>query len=429
MPAAAPSRVSIRTYQVGFGDCFLLSFAYGDRERHVLVDFGSTGLPKAKRGHRDRMLAIAHDIKARCGGRLDAVIATHRHKDHISGFATNQKGTGPGDIIRALKPRIVVQPWTEDPGLSRAARGPASKADVNALHALSLAAMNTVAESSLKEIAHLGRYAERDTVERLSFLGEDNLANKAAVANLMTMGQRKPAYVFHGSRSGLEAVLPGVKVHVLGPPTLRQSDGVRGQKAKDREYWQLAARSLVAAHGGSDTRRAIAVLRGGRRSIDLPIDTRWLIARMRDQRADQLLRIVRELDDAMNNTSLILLFAFGDKKLLFPGDAQIENWRHALAKPRVVKLLRDVNVYKVGHHGSLNATPKSLWAGFTRRKSRRPTGAALKALMSTLADKHGHASDNTEVPRQTLVEALRKDTDLLDTRAYATGQLYRDVTV
>jgi hypothetical protein len=33
MPASAPKSMNIRTYQVGFGDCFLLSFDYdGARE-------------------------------------------------------------------------------------------------------------------------------------------------------------------------------------------------------------------------------------------------------------------------------------------------------------------------------------------------------------------------------------------------------------
>ena len=66
------------------------------------------------------------------------------------------------------------------------------------------------------------------------------------------------------------------------------------------------------------------------------------------------------LDQAMNNTNLILLFEIGAKKFLFSGDAQIENWTYALkAVPdveRVRELVADVGVYKVGHHGSLNAT-------------------------------------------------------------------------
>jgi hypothetical protein len=36
----------------------------------------------------------------------------------------------------------------------------------------------------------------------------------------------------------------------------------------------------------------------------------------------------------MNNTSVILFFEVGSKKLLFPGDAQIENWSYALEDAR-----------------------------------------------------------------------------------------------
>ena len=47
-----PIGLTIRAYQVGFGDCFLLTFKYPEgadktkQERHVLIDFGSTGMPK-----------------------------------------------------------------------------------------------------------------------------------------------------------------------------------------------------------------------------------------------------------------------------------------------------------------------------------------------------------------------------------------------
>ena len=42
MPAQ-PAKVTIRMFNVGFGDCFLLTFHYPARDRHVLIDFGSTG--------------------------------------------------------------------------------------------------------------------------------------------------------------------------------------------------------------------------------------------------------------------------------------------------------------------------------------------------------------------------------------------------
>src|SRR6187200_919754 len=116
-----PTKITLRTYQVGFGDCFLLTFHYAQGDKHVLIDFGSTKLPA---GAGTRMLDVANDIKARVGDDLVAVVATHRHKDHISGFATSKGGKGPGDIIRQCKPRMVLLPWTEQPNLPVDATAP-----------------------------------------------------------------------------------------------------------------------------------------------------------------------------------------------------------------------------------------------------------------------------------------------------------------
>jgi hypothetical protein len=103
-----------------------------------------------------------------------------------------------------------------------------------------------------------------------------------------------------------------------------------------------------------------------------PVNARWLVYHARMTRGEQLLQIVRSLDQEMNNTSVILLFQIGKKKLLFPGDAQIENWQFALQQKKYRSLLSSVNLYKVGHHGSRNATPKSLWKLFKNKSERRP---------------------------------------------------------
>jgi len=121
------------------------------------------------------------------------------------------------------------------------------------------------------------------------------------------------------------------------------------------------------------------------------------------------------LDEQMNNTSLVLLFEVGDKKLLFPGDAQIENWGYALQDaPNAAtnrKLIAASDLYKVGHHGSRNATPRQLlWEAFTRRG--RNGKGRLITLLSTMPGKHGKLESQTEVPRQTLVEALNAETEL-----------------
>jgi glyoxylase-like metal-dependent hydrolase (beta-lactamase superfamily II) len=103
-----PDKLTLRSYQVGFGDCYLLTFHYGAESRHVLIDFGSTALPPDL--PKDQMLRVANDIRERCGGekaKLNVVVATHRHKDHISGFTTNKDGGGTGDVIAGLAPGVV----------------------------------------------------------------------------------------------------------------------------------------------------------------------------------------------------------------------------------------------------------------------------------------------------------------------------------
>ena len=149
--------------------------------------------------------------------------------------------------------------------------------------------------------------------------------------------------------------------------------------------------------------------------------------------AEELLSIVRSIDDALNNTSLILLFEIGGTRMLFSGDAQIENWRYALFDaPNAAQIradLADTALYKVGHHGSLNGTPKSMWFGLTRRGGVDKV-PRLRTLISTLGGKHGKASRGTEVPRAKLIDALDADSDLTTTQTLRrTVDFWREVEI
>src|SRR5262249_14170188 len=133
----------------------------------------------------------------------------------------------------------------------------------------------------------------------------------------------------------------------------------------------------------------------------------------------------------MNNTSLIILFTAGrgGKKLLFPGDAQWENWSYALKDEKTVALLEDIDFLKVGHHGSLNATPKkSLWAKLKKKGAKSKKGR-LVALLSTRAGKHGSEDAKTEVPRATLLTELEDETALTNTQDFADGVLCESVEI
>jgi hypothetical protein len=426
MPAA-PKSLTIRSYNVGFGDCYLLSFKYARNERHILMDFGSTSLPKgAKKTH---MMDIASDIKARTNGKLDAVVATHRHKDHISGFDITAGAKSTGDVIKKLKPSRVVQPWTEDPELGTKATGPKLKkfGKGTPAHIAGLHAMNEFA--GWIHAATFPRFFSKALREELSFLGENNILNKSAVKNLMAMGPN--SYVHCGSKSGLEGLLPGVKIDVLGPPTVDQTDTIKKQRSEDaNEFWHLAAKMARVTRENDDKPAAPFkrhVKSTGTGGTPFPVDSRWFIYRARNQRTEQLLQIVRMLDKAMNNTSVILLFRVGSKHILFPGDAQLENWQYALSQPKYQKLLEKTDLYKVGHHGSLNATPKSLWKLFKKRRKTAGSGR-LQTLMSTMEGKHGHEHSNTEVPRRTLTNALKSESDHFTTQSLKDG-LFKDFTL
>jgi hypothetical protein len=232
----------------------------------------------------------------------------------------------------------------------------------------------------------------------------------------MAMGRRKGAkavWAHHGSKSGLERLLPGVKVHVLGPPDLKQSEKIRKMKSRDPEqFWHLL--SGGASLNGKNL-LATGIAWGGKaKRHRVPASARWFRDRLERLNGQQLLEIVRTLDQQMNNTSLILLFEVFGKKLLFPGDAQIENWSYAFEDApdaeKTRELLADVDVYKVGHHGSLNATPKrGLWETFRKRDN------GLKTLLSTMPGKHGSSRSHTEVPRTTLLKELEERSALQNT--------------
>jgi hypothetical protein len=423
MPSIKPSKLTIRSYQVGFGDCFLLTFEYpagGGKPRQVLIDCGSTGMPKKFTGG---LQAVTKAIAKDCGNNLTAVIATHRHADHINGFATAKNGKGPGDTLRALKPELVVQPWTEDPAVARNATEPVSAGSgkKNAFKAenfvASLNSMHEFAELILRDVARMKRVLPVRTAAQLSFLGKDNLKNDEAVRNLMSMA-KKNEYLSYGDKTGLEKLLPGVKVHVLGPPTPKQYPDVQKQRSRDAaEFWQLLGATATRFTGGkSDAPFAERYAAQTR-----PSGATWFIPRVIAAHAEQRLELVRILDDVMNNTSLILLFEIGKMKFLFPGDAQIENWSYALKAAPEAKancaLLAQTDFYKVGHHGSLNATPKTLWGLFKNKGAESKKGRRLRTAVSTMSGKHGSANRNTEVPRRPLVEALKESSDFFTTQS------------
>jgi hypothetical protein len=292
---------------------------------------------------------------------------------------------------------LVVQPWTEDPAARANATG-AGKKFFDSVDRI---------EELAGEITSRIDPGVKDVRRGLRSAAKAQLSNKEAVDQLKKWGKTYGAeYLSVGRPTRLsEEVLPGVKVTVLGPPTIDQEPDIQSYADEDANYW-IGRPNTLPFGGATPAGLPPADPDLAKRLLESPAQVRWLIDRIDRQAAWNVRRIVRRMDDFLNNTSLILMFETGDRRLLFPGDAQIENWEYALTKAAnsedVRKKLASVDLYKVGHHGSRNATPKRLLYEPWRKKL---NGHRMTSVVSTKEGKHG-STEETAVPRATLLEGL-----------------------
>ena len=342
----AGDTIRVRMYAVGFGDCFLLGFPGKDRERLVLVD---CGVHNASKRGADLATAVIPDLVAQASAatgkpRLDVVIATHHHLDHVAGFRF-----ADWDQVEVGE---VWLPWTEDPHDPDALRIRAAQSK-QANFLLSLDAAKDKAWTVVRAISE----------------NNAGYTNAPAMTTLHDGFAGSPPRFFLPELAGKErerrfrpTVLPGVEVVVLGPS--RDEAAIRDMNPPTKEsYLRLGEGRQLADSGDplpftSYFRTADAYAAGGDEFVKLMPKSGELGRLVTAGRTDALALAVA-LDQATNGTSLMLLFTFGDTTLLFPGDAQWGTWDRVLHDPEGQDLLRSVNLYKVGHHGSHNATPVS----------------------------------------------------------------------
>ena len=366
--AAGAGTVSVRMYDVGFGDAFLFAFEAGGRTCRILFDCGSIAMPDGRTISQvaSRIIADAKDPDG--VARLDVVVATHRHKDHVSGFAQ-------GDWS-AVEVREVWMPWTEDPA------DPAAREirDVQSKLALALGARLRAAPDPVAQV-----------------LLDNALSNESAMRTLHSGFQGVRTRRFLPSADGSDRTfttdaLPGVTVHVLGPS--RDKEVIRDMTPPAGEAYLRGSAPPVDPASGE--RRAPFPARFERGSppagTELPEAER---KKLRDATSFDDLDAAVALDGAVNGTSLMIVLDVAGTRFLFPGDAQWGTWNAALRDPSASELLRSVRFYKVGHHGSENATPRQ----FVEKVL--PDGPW--AMVSTI-----ERPQWKNVPKPALLDALRK---------------------
>jgi beta-lactamase superfamily II metal-dependent hydrolase len=334
--------ITIRMYNVGFGDAFLALIPDGDGERRILFDCGSIeaapGL--AMSSVVDRIVSDVTDANGVAS--IDVVVATHRHKDHVSGFGLEAWG---GVLVKE-----VWMPWTEDQADEEARRIRDSQS--NLASAINTALTKRSAALGAEPDEELSRY--KDIVANSLML-----KNERAMETLHRGFSGNPKRRFLSAKSGgdrtLETdALPGVKVHILGPS--RNPDVIRDMNPPKGESY-LRLRREAAAHNGlpppfppqfreEDYRDGFGTfLEGDEQEIERAGAMSDLAAAV-------------ALDKAVNGTSLMLMLEISGVFLLFPGDAQWGTWKAVMEDPEWREMLGRVKFYKIGHHGSHNATPK-----------------------------------------------------------------------
>ncbi len=332
------SSAVVRMYNVGFGDAFLLLLQHGSSHRKVLFDCGSLeAAPSIKL--TDVVDRILEDVKDPYGVlRIDVVVATHRHKDHVSGFADPR--------WRQVEVGEVWMPWTEHP------TDPEARRIRNAQSSLALA---------LQQDFALGIQAGQKDLERYQVLVENALflANDKAMTTLHHGFAGSPVRRFlpalkTAERSFSTDVLPEVTVYVLGPSwereVIQDLDPPLGES-----YLRFGTSAPDGGEGFPAPFPADLTESSYRGEGTFTADERSLI---KQQGAFSNPVLAATLDNAINGTSLMLVLEVAGTYFLFPGDAQWGTWHAAMQDPQWKDLLQRTAFYKVGHHGSSNATPK-----------------------------------------------------------------------
>jgi beta-lactamase superfamily II metal-dependent hydrolase len=374
-------------YNVGFGDCFLLSWPGADRTVKVLIDCGTHSHCPGPRPIGEVVEQIVEDVRESDGTpRIDVVVGTHRHQDHVSGF-----GSALWDEVEVAE---VWMPWTEHPTDPEAGR-------IRETQSRAAKRLHAEASALAAEVEPLR--------ESLLALSANSLTNAPAMETLHHGFKGKPKRRFLPTetqgRESFEAVcLPGALVHVLGPSrdpdvirdmnppagrsylrmTEERERGGDGPWLPFRPSWKVSREQMA-----SDTETAHLV---PGRATDLRT-----IHNYGELDSETRLDLAVQLEKGVNGTSLVLVFEIGRACLLFSGDAQWGTWRVALEDPEWRNLLARTSFCKVGHHGSHNATPRDLLEG--------ALGEGFAAMVSTRS-----MSNWPDIPRAPLLERLAEKT-------------------
>jgi hypothetical protein len=421
---AAGYRAKVRMYRHGLGDCFLVSLPRADGSKepfYLMIDCGVVlGTPKPA----EAMLPVMQDIRDTTKGKLDVLAVTHEHWDHVSGFVQARDIFSPDmkdDPTKGFEISELWLAWTEDPAddLTKELRTEKGLA----LEALRMGLSHLQLSDDTQGADELGSILE--------FFGMAKGATTTDALNIVKKAATKTSYFDPKKTQPITPDGTGVRCYVLGPPHDRNwLRKINPSKSKSETY------GLAMAGFGMFMEGAGTAL--GNVDKDRPFDQQYEIPlayaqtspdlkffrehywQVQGEAPDDWRRIdgdwlggasemALQLDSLTNNTSLVLAIelAPGGDVLLFAADAQVGNWLSWdelswQVDGRTVTaadLLSRTIFYKVGHHGSHNATLKE--KGLERMTN-------LKVAMIPVNHEMAVKKRWGKMPLEELVTALRK---------------------
>lgn len=353
-------RARVRMYRQGLGDCFLITIPRGSGPPYyMLID---CGVILGTQNAGDIMTKVVQDIIATTSGRIDVLVATHEHWDHVSGF-----GQAKDLFQKKLQVGEVWLAWTEDPNdaLARKLRSE-HQAMRMALGMAQTRLRLAGADNTADEVAGM-----------LEFFGA---AGSGTTGDALDVVKGLSSTVRFCRPSDAPQPLKGLSVvsYVLGPPPDEAAiHKVDPSKSQPQTYGFAAVSLLMASMDSAaafDPLDQIPLSAApqmpffqtrywGEDAESTEKDQGW--RRIDGSGLESSSTLALQLDSATNNTSLVLALELdGGDVLLFAADAQVGNWLSWQDLTWKVDgqqvtgpdLLKRTVLYKVGHHGSHNAT-------------------------------------------------------------------------